>query len=161
LVTMCLSAPNTREMGGGINQAQILIIHFPSPYVLNMAVLLVFMCHGGVLDKMLDVLMWATWSVLGVYGFWFVTRAKRSQPMTLDELVVLWKMHKQQARCNTPLSSMKPIMNAHSKDFSGFRCKCGYEYQSKRLIVQRHALDHNMFSRNPPSHGEQSSILKT
>jgi len=113
------------------------------------------------LDKMLDVLMWISWFLLGTYSFWFVTRAKISQPMTLDELVMLWKIHKQQARCSTPLSSVKPIIDSRSNEFSGFRCECGYEYQSRRLIVQRHALDRNMFSGMRFSTGEQSSILKT
>ena len=126
-----------------------------------MAVALVSLCHGGVPDKMLDVLMWILWFLLGAYSFWFVTRAKRSQPLTLDELVTLWKIHKQQARCNTPLSRVKPIIESRSNEFSGFRCECGYAYQSKRLIVQRHALDRNMFAGASFNKGERSSILKT
>jgi len=110
---------------------------------------------------MLDVLMWILWFALGVYGFWLVTRAKRLHPLTLDELVILWKIHKQQAGCNAPLSRLKPIIDSRSKEFSGFRCECGYTYLSKRLIVQRHALDHNMFIAMSSSKGEQQSLLKT
>jgi hypothetical protein len=138
-----------------------LVIHFPASYALNMPLSLVPTCHGGVPDKMLDVLMLIFWFLLGIYSFWFVTRAKRSQPMTLDELVMLWKIHKQQTRCNTPLSSVNPIIDPRSNEFSGFRCDCGYQYQSKRLIVQRHTFDHNMFSGRPLNKGKQSSILKT
>jgi hypothetical protein len=92
---------------------------------------LVSTCYGGVLSKMLDVLMAAFWFTLGLYSFWFVTRAKRSQPLTLDELVILWKIHKQQARCNAPLSRVKPVLDSHSNEFSGFRCECGYQYLSR------------------------------
>ena len=126
-----------------------------------MAVSLVSKCHGGVLGKMLDVLMWVFWFLFGGYSFWFVTRAKKSQPLTLDELVTLWKIHKQHARCNTPLSRVKPIIDSSSNEFSGFRCECGYQYMSKRLIVQRHALDHSMFVAMSSSKGEPSSLLKT
>jgi len=126
-----------------------------------MAVSLVSTCHGGVIDKMLDVLMWIFWFVFGAYSFWFLTHAKRSQPLTLDELVILWKIHKQQARCNTPLSRVKPIIDSRSNEFSGFRCECGYEYQSKRLILQRHALDNNMFAAVSSGKGERSLFLKT
>jgi len=110
---------------------------------------------------MLDVLMWILWLVFGAYSFWFLTWAKKSQPLTLDELVILWKIHKQQARCNAPLSRVEPIMDSRSNEFSGFRCECGYQYLSKRLIVQRHVLDHNMFIAMSYSKGERSSLLKT
>jgi hypothetical protein len=111
--------------------------------------------------QMLDVLMWIFWFVFGGYSFWFMTRAKRSQPLTLDELVILWKIHKQQARCSVPLSRVEPILDSRSNEFSGFKCECGYQYSSKRLILQRHALDRNMFIAMAPSKGERSSLLKT
>ena len=109
----------------------------------------------------LDVLMWVLWFVVGGYSFWLITRAKRSQSLTLDELVILWKIHKQQARCSAPLSRVKPIIDPRSNEFSGFKCECGYRYLSKRLVLQRHALDHNMFVAMSSSKGEQSSLLKT
>lgn len=112
-------------------------------------------------SRMLDVLMWIFWFLLGVYSFWFVTRAERLQPLSLDELVMLWKMHNQQARCNTPLSRVKPVIDSRSTEFSGFRCDCGYTYLSKRLIVQRHAPDRNMFVAMSSNKGERSSLLKT
>jgi len=108
----------------------------------------------------LDVLMGVLWFVLGGYSFWLITRAKRSQSLTLDELVILWRIHKQQARCNAPLSRVKPIIDPRSNEFSGFKCECGYQYLSKRLVLQRHALDRNMFVAMSSSKIEQSSILK-
>lgn len=109
---------------------------------------------------MLDVLMCVFWFLLGGYSFWFLTRAKKSQPLTLDELVTLWKIHKHQAGCSTPLSRMKPIMDLRSNEFSGFKCECGYQYCSKRLIVQRHALESDMFAAMSAVKVEQS-LLKT
>ena len=126
-----------------------------------MAASLVSTRHGGVLGKMLDVFVCVSWFLLGGYSLWLLTRAKKPQQLSLDELVLLWKIHKQQARCNTPLSRMKPIMDPHSKEFSGFRCECGYQYVSKRPIVQRHALDNNMFAAMTAGNGEQSSLPKT
>jgi len=113
------------------------------------------------MGQMLDVLMWILWFVLGGYSFWLVTRAKRSQPLTLDELVILWKIHKQQARCSTPLSRVEPIIDSQSNEFSGFKCECGYRYLSKRPVLQRHTLDRSMFMAMAPSKGERSSLLKT
>lgn len=110
---------------------------------------------------MLDVLMWIFWFVFGAYSFWFVTRAKKSQPLTLDELVILWKIHKQQARCDAPLSRVNPIIDSRSNEFSGFKCECGYQYFSKRLVVQRNALDRNMFLAMASDKREPSSLLKT
>ena len=110
---------------------------------------------------MLDVLMWIFWFVFGAYSFWFVTRAKKRQPLTLDDLVILWKIHKQQARCSAPLSKVKPIIDPRSNEFSGFKCECGYRYLSERLIIQRHPLDRNMFAAISSKRTERSSLLKT
>jgi hypothetical protein len=68
------------EMARKDRSFQILAIHFLASHVLNMLASLVFLtCYGGVLSKMLDVLMAAFWFVLGLYGFWFVTRVRISQ----------------------------------------------------------------------------------
>jgi hypothetical protein len=64
--------------------------------------------------------------------------------MTLDELVVLWKIHKQRAGCRTPISKVKPVTSTHSDDFLGFRCECGYEYLSKRPIIQGRPFEQDM-----------------
>lgn len=132
-------------MAGGCELlSSLLVIYFLASYVLNIAVRLVSTCHGGASGKMLDVLTWILWAALGGYSFWLVTRAKTSQPLTLDELVILWKKHKQEAKCRAPLSRVKPIIDPRSDQFSGFKCECGYQYTSKRLLVQRRAADRNM-----------------
>jgi len=94
---------------------------------------------------MLDFMMWLLWFGFGAYCFWFLTLAKKTEPLTLDDLVVIWKIHKQQVGCCAPISRVKPITNAHSNEFLGFKCECGYQYTSKRPIAQRPALEQNMF----------------
>jgi hypothetical protein len=110
--------------------------------------------------EMLDFIMWGVWFGFGAYCFWFFTQAKRLEPLTLDDLVILWKIHRQQAGCRAPLSKLKPITHDHSNEFSGFSCDCGYQYLSRRLIVQRHAPEVNMFSCMTPKGMESRSIVK-
>lgn len=109
---------------------------------------------------MLDVLVWIFWLTFGGYAFWFLTRAKRSEPMTLDELVILWKIHKQQAECRVPISKVKPIVATGLDEFSGFRCECGYEYLSKRPIIQRHAFEQDMFAALSMGTKQSSTLRK-
>lgn len=110
---------------------------------------------------MIDMVMAALWFILGGYSFWLLTRAKKPQPLTLDELVILWKIHRHQTGCASAVSKVEPVMDSRTKEFSGFMCECGYQYRSKRLIVQRQALERNMFA--PKSFGttESASMLKT
>lgn len=94
---------------------------------------------------MLGVLVWVVWFVLGAYVFWFFFHAKTLQPLVFDELVILWKLHKQQTRCNVPISKVEPLL--HEKEFVGFRCGCGYEYLSKRLVTQEARVDVSMHAK--------------
>lgn len=87
----------------------------------------------------MDLLVWSAWLILGTYIFWFLFKAETLQPLTLDELVMLWKLHRQRSGCNAPISKVEPIIRSshHENEFVGFRCKCGYEYLSKRLVTQK------------------------
>ncbi|HEY4674947.1 MAG TPA: hypothetical protein VIH48_02705 [Candidatus Bathyarchaeia archaeon] len=95
---------------------------------------------------MIELLMFAFWSLFVAYSLWLFTRAKKPQPLTLDELVILWKLHKRQALCGTPISRVKPILKKNSDELLGFKCQCGYQYLSKRPIAQRAAGEFNMFN---------------
>jgi len=75
----------------------------------------------------------ATWLCLVVYIIWFSALAKDYVPLTGRETTVLWKLHKRQTAC----SSTKFETVRHKNKLVGFRCACGYEYLSKRLITQR------------------------
>jgi hypothetical protein len=82
---------------------------------------------------MLGLLALGLWLVFGVYSFWFLFQAETFQPLTLDDLALTWKVHKQEAGCNA--------LRIHSlivKDDKvvGFKCDCGFKFLQKRLITQ-------------------------
>jgi len=128
---------------------------------LNKTVFIASTTPDGAAHKMIDLIMWALWFMLGGYCAWFLTRAKKSEPLTLDDLVILWKIHRRQSGCNAPLSKVEPIVNPRSNEFSGFKCKCGHQYQSQRLIIQRHALERSMFMSISANNTERSQFIKT
>jgi hypothetical protein len=94
---------------------------------------------------MLDLLLYLLWFAFGAYSAWFFTQAKKLQPITLDELVILWKLHRLHEGCDAPISKVEAVIEPHSDEFVGFQCQCGYRYLSERLITQRNARQHNMF----------------
>ena len=98
---------------------------------------------------MLGLLLMVFWLLFGGYSVWFFTKAKMLQPLTLDELVILWKLHRQQTGCHASLSKLEPVIVPHSREFVGFKCDCGYQYLSKRLITQREVRMVNMFQYLP------------
>ena len=83
---------------------------------------------------LLDLLMWGFWLALGAYVMWFLFRAKTFQPLTLDDLALMWKLHKQNTGCT---ASRINSMLKNDDDVVGFKCDCGYEFLQKRLITQR------------------------
>jgi len=83
---------------------------------------------------MLDLLVWVFWFSLGAYIFWFFTKAKTFQPLTLDDLALAWKLHKQETGC---IASRIDSLLIRKDEVVGFRCDCGYEFLQKRLITQR------------------------
>lgn len=89
---------------------------------------------------MLLGLIMGFWIALGVYCFWYFFIAKTVQPLTLDELALLWKMHKQQTGCN---SSRIHSLIESKNEVVGFKCDCGYEFKQKRLITQRVSIVHS------------------
>ena len=83
--------------------------------------------------KMMGALALVAWLCLGLYVIWFLALAKDYVPLTGIETTFLWKLHKRQTQC----SSTKFETVRHKNRVVGFRCACGYEYLSKRLITQR------------------------
>jgi len=82
---------------------------------------------------MIDELALATWLCLVAYIVWFFALAKDYVPLTGIETTFLWRLHKKQTHC----SSTKFETVRRKNKVVGFRCACGYEYLSKRLITQR------------------------
>ena len=82
----------------------------------------------------LDLLIWGFWLTFAVYGFWYFFIAKTFQPLTLDDLALTWRLHKQQTGCTT--SRVHSLLTRNG-EVVGFKCECGYEFQQERLITQR------------------------
>lgn len=74
------------------------------------------------------------WFLLGGYAFWFLSKAKTYQPITLDELACAWKLHKREAGCNA--SQIHDLL-IKKDQVVGFKCDCGYEWLQKRPISQK------------------------
>ena len=83
---------------------------------------------------MWEELAFGFWLALGAYVFWFITKAKDYQPLTLDDLALTWKLHKHETGCK---ASCVHDLLVRNDDVVGFRCECGHEFLQKRLITQR------------------------
>jgi hypothetical protein len=83
---------------------------------------------------LLELLMLGFWLALAAYAIWYLFKAKTVQPLTLDDLALTWKVHKQQSGCN---ASRIHSLIKENDEIVGFRCDCGYEFIQKRLITQR------------------------
>ena len=82
----------------------------------------------------LYVIVFGFWTGLVFYVLWFVFKAKTVQPLTIDDLALTWKVHKQQSGCN---SSRIHGLIKENDEIVGFKCDCGYEFIQKRLITQK------------------------
>jgi hypothetical protein len=83
---------------------------------------------------MLELLVWIFWLALGAYILWFFLKAETVQPLTLEELALTWKLHKQQTGCQA--SRIHSLIKENG-EVVGFKCECGYEFIQKRLITQK------------------------
>lgn len=83
---------------------------------------------------MLSLMIYSIWAILVAYSFWFFFKAKTFQSLNLDDLAVIWKIHKQQAGCKA--SRIHSLITKKNKVI-GFKCDCGYEFLQKRLITQK------------------------
>ena len=83
---------------------------------------------------MFEEIMFGLWLALGAYVTWYVFKAKEYQPLALDDLALIWKLHKRQTGCK---SSYIHDLLVRNDEVVGFRCECGHEFFQKRLITQR------------------------
>ena len=89
-----------------------------------------------------NTLILTAWSGLAVCAIVF-TLAKRSVPVTVDEVKVMWVMHRKTASCRC--RKWEPIKRKKDK-IVGFQCECGYRYTQKRPLVCRvpkHGVEHS------------------
>jgi hypothetical protein len=83
---------------------------------------------------MLAELMLALWITLAVYLFWYIVKATTYQSLSLNDLALLWRVHKLEAGCK---SAYIQDLLVKGDEVVGFRCGCGHEYLQKRLISQK------------------------
>jgi hypothetical protein len=82
---------------------------------------------------LLALLVSGFWATLVAYLLWYIFKAKTVQPLTLDDLALTWKVHKQRDGCN---ASRIHSMIKENDEVVGFQCECGYKFVQKRLITQ-------------------------
>jgi len=82
--------------------------------------------------KLETIIVTAVWSVFTVYLLFYLTAVKRTEPITIDEAKMLWKIHKKTCRCSS--NKWEPITRRGGK-IKGFRCECGYSYAQNRPIM--------------------------
>ena len=70
--------------------------------------------------------------IFALYVAWILFSAKRTVPLTQEEIEMLWKFHKQKTKCKA--KSVHEILS--KKKIMGFKCECGYEFKQTRLITQ-------------------------
>ncbi|MEM2937547.1 MAG: hypothetical protein QXJ63_03275 [Candidatus Bathyarchaeia archaeon] len=81
-------------------------------------------------EKMIEIIAPAIWAGLLTYTVWYFAAAKHYAPISPHEAKILWKIHKQTAKCNS-----KTWREIHrGKKIVGFECECGYKHIQKRPI---------------------------
>ncbi len=81
--------------------------------------------------NMIEIIAITLWVCFTAYALWYLTSAKHYAPITPNEARLLWKIHKQTAKCNS-----KRWREIHrGRKMVGFACECGYKYMQKRSIV--------------------------
>ena len=77
------------------------------------------------------VLIPAIWLSLGFATAWFLLSAKRTVPLTRKEAETLWKIHKQNMKCNA--KGWQEINRGNN--IIGFECNCGHKHFQKKHII--------------------------
>jgi hypothetical protein len=71
------------------------------------------------------------WVAFGIVASWFILSAKKHQPISISEVNMLWKSHKQFSQCKA--KKFEEIIKG--KKIIGYKCECGYEHKQKRPII--------------------------
>jgi hypothetical protein len=91
----------------------------------------------------------AVWAIFTGCLLWYLIAVKRSEPITVDEAKVLWKIHKKTSHCGG--HNWQPIKRRGGK-LKGFQCECGYHYSQKRPMLSGTHKTAGSFSQSyPPS----------
>jgi len=79
----------------------------------------------------LEMLMLTLWVSFAVYTTWYLTSAKQSAPLTLNEAKILWKIHIQNAQCKA--KKWREIRRRGKT--VGFECECGHKHTQERPVT--------------------------
>jgi hypothetical protein len=71
------------------------------------------------------------WIGFGGIVCWLIISAKKHQPISVKDVNMLWKSHKQFNQCK----AKKFEKLTKGKKIIGFKCQCGYEHKQKRPII--------------------------
>ena len=83
---------------------------------------------------MLDYFVIFSFIAYVIYYLWYSLFGKTKQPLTSNEVDLLFVVHKKQAGCTgTKISNLL----LEKGKVVGFKCECGYKYEQKRLLSQR------------------------
>ena len=83
---------------------------------------------------MIEIIVISSFVLLGAYSFWFFFKAKTYHPLCLDELALMWKIHKQNTDCK---ASHIDTLLFKNNEVVGYKCKCGNKFLQKRLITKK------------------------
>lgn len=84
-------------------------------------------------DMVHEFLVPIVWIALLIFTIWFLFKAETDQPLSLDDLALSWRLHKQHNNCKT--DRIKQLIKVND-EVVGFKCECGYEFRQKRLVSQ-------------------------
>ena len=73
------------------------------------------------------------WVLLGLFTIWFLFKAKTYHPLSLDDLALTWRLHKQKVECKS--NRIKQLLR-NNDNVVGFVCGCGFTFKQERLITQ-------------------------
>jgi hypothetical protein len=80
---------------------------------------------------LIEILGIAVWTAFVAYVTWYLTSAKYSVPLTVDEARILWKIHRKNINCG---ATRWREVRQHGKTV-GFECECGFRHLQKRNVV--------------------------
>jgi len=85
----------------------------------------------NVMTPLSPFLMPTMWLSVAAYVAWYFASAKHYAPLTVEEVRVLWKIHKQNEQCNS--GRWQKIRKG--RKIIGFKCGCGHKQVQKRPLV--------------------------
>lgn len=81
---------------------------------------------------MIGTLTVVAWACFTAYSLWYFTMAKHYAPLNPEEAKMLWKIHRQNAKCQS--TKWREIKKGGK--IVGFECECGYRHIQKRPITK-------------------------